>query len=232
VEAMTWRRLLRWSAIAGIVEYVIVMATSKSVIPPLIIIGLVLVVGVVLLGRPGRAGLNVTLVGFVIFLLSNLLFSASSLAAPRSFPSWALVFIATITGIIGLTAAIAARPDRPESATPAKIIRGAVALSVVATLANVGASVTYKNATHQAGDVVVTAKDTKFVQRTLTASAGQVRFYLKNQDLQLHNFHIKGASAVMLPASHSAEHTFNLPRGTYSYVCDFHSDMRGTLTVN
>jgi plastocyanin len=228
----TWRQLLQWAAIAGMAEYVVVMATAKAVIPPVLVIFLVLLVGMAMLRRPGRAAVIVTMVAFVLFFVSNLLFAGSNFSAPRSFPSWMLIVAASVTGLVGLTAAVATLQDRRSAGTPLTIARAAVALILIATVANLAGSLTYKDASREAGDVALSAKDTKFAPAMLTAKAGRVTFFINNKDLQLHNFHIKGFSAVLLPASHRTRPSFDLRSGTYSYLCDLHSDMKGTLAVN
>lgn len=232
-SGLAWRRLSKWAVIAGVVEYIVVMATAKAVIPPLVVISIVLLVGLALSGRPGRAGVIVTLVGFVLFFVSNLLFAGVNFTAPTSFPSWALILAATVTGLVGIASGIATLRDSTAAAAPLAMARVAAALIVLAVAGNLIASLTYSDASAQAGDVAVTAKDTKFAPDTLAASAGSVTFFFDNKDILLHNFHIKGVgSAVLLPAGHQVRHSFDLQPGTYEYVCDLHTDMKGTLTVS
>jgi plastocyanin len=229
----TWRRLANWAAITAAVVYIVVMATAKAVIPPIVIIFLVLVVGVVLLRRGTQSGIIVTLVGFVLFLLSDVIFGGGNFSSPRSFPSFWIALAGVITGVVGITATVAMLRHRLGEGTPMTIARVAGALIVVAGLGNLIGSLTYKDASRQAGDIAVAAKDTKFGPNALTVSAGRVTFFLDNKDVQLHNFHIKGVGpAVLMPASHRTRHTFALQPGTYSFVCDFHTpDMKGTITV-
>jgi plastocyanin len=215
------------------VVYVVVMAAAKGLIPPVLLIFVILLVGTVMLRRPARRGVIVTLVGLVLFLASDVLLGGSNFSTPRSFPSFAIAMAGLITGVVGITAAVAELRERAGGDRPMTMARVAGALIAVALVGNVVGSVTYKNPARQVGDVVVTAKDTKFGPSTITAHAGRVAFFIDNKDLQLHNFHIKGVgSAVLLPASHSARHTFDLRPGTYSFVCDFHTpNMKGTLVV-
>jgi plastocyanin len=229
----TWRQLVRWAAIAAMVEYLVVMAAAKGVIPPVILIFLVLLAGVVLLRRPARKGVVVTLVGLVLFLASDVILGGSNFSTPRSFPSWAIALAALVTGLVGIASAVATLRGKTGGTAPLTTAWVAGGLIVLATAGNILGSLTFKNASREAGDVIVTAKDTKFGPSTLVVSAGPVTFFLDNKDLQLHNFHIKGVgSAVLLPASHSTRHTFDLRPGTYSFVCDFHTpNMKGTLTV-
>jgi plastocyanin len=230
--AVTWRRLLGWAAWSAVVEYVVVSVLAKSVIPPVVVIGLVIVVGAVLLRRGGKAGVIVLLVGLVLFVATNLLFASGDLGEYRSFPSFAVVAASMVSGVVGIVAAIAVlRGDRVSGA--ARTITLGAAAAIVGLLAvNALASITYDDPTRAASDLTVVAKNVKFTPTTLTASAGAVTFYLDNNDAVLHNFHVKGVAKISLPAGHAARKTLLLPAGTYSYVCDFHPDeMKGTLTV-
>jgi len=232
-RATTWRRLARWAAITAIVEYVIVMVAAKSLIPPIVVILLVLLAAVVLMRRPPPAGRTVALVGLVLFLASDVIFGGNGFSTPRSFPSFAIALAGLITGVVGITAAVAARRDKMGRAAPLTMAWIAAGLILAVTAGNILASVTYADATRQPGDVALTARNTKFGPSQLTVNAGRVTFFINNKDLQLHNFHIKGVgSAVLLPASHSVRRSFSLQPGTYTFVCDFHTPgMKGTLTV-
>jgi len=57
-------------------------------------------------------------------------------------------------------------------------------------------------------------------------------FLLDNSDNTLHNFHITGGTTKTMPAHHKVRVTVTLARGTYEFVCDFHDNMKGTLTVS
>lgn len=229
---VTWRRLLGWAAIAAVVEYALVTALAKEVIPPLIVIGLIIAVGAFLLRRPGRAGVIVSLVGFVIFLLSNIVFAAIDLMAPASLPSFALAGAAVVTGVVGVVAAIAALRGGGESPAARKVGIAAAGVSVLLLAANVAASATYTEPTRGGGDVSVVAKDSKWDTERLTAPAGRVTFFADNKDPSLHNFRVKGVGVFTMPASKAASGTFDVKAGTYEYVCDVHPDtMTGTLTV-
>jgi plastocyanin len=227
---VTWRRLLKWAGIAAIVEYVAVLVMAREVIPPIIVIGLVIGVGVALVAR--RAGVIVTLVGLVLFLLTNLMFALRDLAEYRSFPSFAVAAASLATAVVGIVAAVVTlRADGPSP--KARAIALGTAAAIVGLLAvNALGTLTYDDPAEVAGDVVLVAKDAEWSTESLTAPAGDVTFFLDNRDASLHNFHVKGADTVSLPAAHSARKTMRLAAGTYTYVCDLHPDtMEGKLTV-
>jgi plastocyanin len=232
---VSWRTVLRWAAIAGIVEYIIVMALiERSFIPPVFVIGVLLVIGVVLLGRDGRAGVRLTTIAFVLFLISNLLFAGVDLTVPASFGSFAVTWIAVITGVVGVVAGIATWRGRDVSDAAGRIAVAGVGLAVVAVVIGLVASIGFSNAKPVSGDVVLRAKDSKFDKATLAVPSGKVSFFLDNADNALHNLHIvgvKGGTKTM-PANHKARLTVTLSAGTYKYKCDYHTDMKGTLTVS
>ena len=107
-----------------------------------------------------------------------------------------------------------------------------VGLAVVAVVISLIASLGFTDAKPQPGDIVVRAKDSTFVPVALTASHGQVTFFLDNADNTLHNFHITGGGTKSMPANHKVRFSATLTPGTYEYVCDLHNDMKGTLTVS
>jgi plastocyanin len=228
---VTWRALLRVAAWSAVVEYALVLFTAKQLIPPVFVIGVVILVGAVLLKRPGRTGIVVTLVGLVLFFASNLAFALADLGEYRSFPSFAIASAAFVSGVVGIVAAVAALRRDGESHVARTIALGAAAAAVGLVVVNVIATVTYTDARVRIGDAALVAKDVKFSAATMTVRAGRVSFYVKNRDAVLHNFHLKGIGTLSVPASHAARATFTIPAGTYTYVCDYHpDDMKGTLT--
>src|ERR1700759_4360863 len=78
-----WRTLLRWASVAGVVESVIVMGlVERALIPPVLIVAILLLVGVVLLRGTGRTGVRVATIASGLFLAGNLLFASPSLVVP------------------------------------------------------------------------------------------------------------------------------------------------------
>ena len=229
----TWRNLLRWAAIAGITEYVIVMAlVEKAVIPPTVIIGVLLVAGVTRLRGRDKAGVRLTTIAFGLFLLTNLVFASPSLLVPASLASFAVTWAAVVTGVVGLTAGVATWRARGSTIAPTRVGLAGVGVAVVAVVISLVASLGFTDAKPQAGDIVVKAQDSTFAPVTLTAPHGQVTFFLDNADNALHNFHITGGGTKSMPANHKVRFSATLAPGTYEFLCDLHNDMKGTLTVS
>jgi plastocyanin len=232
---VSWRAVLRWAAIAGIVEYVVVMAiVERAFIPPVFVIGILLLIGLVLLRRDGRAGVRLTTIAFVLFLVSNVLFAGANLFVPASFGSFAVTWTAVFTGLVGVVAGIATWRGRDVSDAAGRVGVAGVGLAVVAVVIGLVASIGYTNAKPASGDVVLRAKDSKFDHATLAVPSGRVSFFLDNADNTLHNLHIAGVKGgtKTMPANHKARFTVKLSPGTYKYKCDYHTDMKGTLTVS
>jgi plastocyanin len=229
---VTWRRLLTWAAGAALVQYALVMILAGEVIPPLVVIAVVLAAGLVLMRRPGRTGVVVALVGLVLFFAVNSAFAFRAIAEPASFPSFALVLTAQLTGIVGASAGFEALRGDAPSRWPRVYALCLAAAAAVLVAVNLAVSVAYDDPARGPGDVALVAKGTRWIPSTLSASAGRVTFFVANRDRQLHNFHVKGQGALSVPAAHAATQTLTLPAGTYAYVCDLHADqMTGTLTV-
>lgn len=229
----TWRTVMRWTALAGIAEYVIVMAlVEKALVPPIIVIGVLLVAGVIRLRGADRAGVRLTTIALGLFLLTNLVFAFPSLLVPASLGSFAVTWAAVATGVVGLIAGIASWRARSSTIAPMRVGMAGIAVAVVAVLIGLISSLGFTDAKPQAGDIVVKAKDSAFVPVSLTASHGQVTFFLDNADNALHNFHITGGGTKSMPANHKVRFSATLAPGTYEFLCDLHNDMKGTLTVS
>lgn len=235
-SARTWRELLRVAAIVGVFEYAILLAVvARTVIPPVLVIGVLLLVGAILLGRPGKVGPWLTTVAFVVFLVSNTINAHADLFAPASLLSFGLTWAATVTGLIGIIAGVATLRGAGSNALSARLGPIGAGLAVVALVVGVIATLGYKDAKKGATDVAVTAESTKFMPVALTAPSGAITFFLDNRDNSLHNFHVDGAGGgtETMPAHHQSKLTLTLQTGTYKFWCEFHkADMKGTITVS
>ena len=161
------------------------------------------------------------------------LFAGPNLAVAASFGSFAVTWTAVVTGLVGVIAGVASWRGRERSAAANRVGIAGLGLAAIAIVVGLVASLGFSNAKLAAGDIALRAKDTKFVPLTLVVPHGQVSFFLDNADNTLHNLHILGVTdgTKTMPANHKTHFTVALAAGAYKYRCDYHSDMKGTLTV-
>ena len=89
------------------------------------------------------------------------------------------------------------------------------------------------------GDIVaITAKDIKFVETAVTVKAGSpFSIAFDNQDGAPHNIKISDASGAKVfggDVVSSQKVTYQVPAlaaGAYTFICEVHPDMKGTITV-
>jgi plastocyanin len=233
-QGTSWNSILRWAARAGVAEAILVIVyVERAPVPPAILVAALLLVGLGLLARSRRSGVWVTTVASVLLVVAGLVISGPVLGVPASFGSFAVNWMAAITGIVGVVAGVASWRDRQAGAASRRVVWGAAALATLIVGIGVIASLRFTDARVAAGDVVVTAHGSKFHPSTLTVSRGPVTFFFDNADNTLHDFHVIGVKDVDkdLPANHQVSLTVDLAPGTYRYRCDLHSNMTGTLTV-
>lgn len=95
------------------------------------------------------------------------------------------------------------------------------------------------NPSAPAGDaIVIVAKDMKFQTTSVTVKAGTpVAIVLDNQESAPHNIAIKDASGAEVFKGEivtNAKVTNDIPAlapGTYTFLCEVHPDMKGTITA-
>src|SRR4029077_15896251 len=121
---------------------------------------------------------------------------------------------------------------RAASAVTTRVVLAGAGVAVVAVVLGLFASLGFTDAKPATGDISVKARHSTY-PATLTASSGQVTFFLDNADNTLHDFHIAGVKGggQDMPATHQVRLTVALTSGTYKFECDLHSNMKGTLTV-
>jgi plastocyanin len=85
---------------------------------------------------------------------------------------------------------------------------------------------------------VVVAKDLKFVNADVTVKADEAfDLVLDNQEAAPHNIQISDAGGAKVFTGEivsSAKVTYKVPAlaaGSYSFICEVHPDMKGTLTA-
>jgi plastocyanin len=230
---MTWSKLLRWSAIAGIVVVALVNVFA-GIIPPLLVFAAIWIGALVWLGRTVKGPAILLLVSFVAYIALSAPFAIPTLVVPASAGDFILNLAGILAALVGIVAAVAILRGRTGEAPAARSLgRAVVAVFVVAAVFSVFSAVTYDNAEAQEGDVELVTEDIEFQQTSLAAEGGEVSVFVENKDATLHTFTIEELDVDLdIPASKSARVTFDAEPGEYEFFCEPHEeDMKGTLTV-
>jgi plastocyanin len=77
----------------------------------------------------------------------------------------------------------------------------------------------------------ITTFDNSFSRTSLAADAGNITITVTNAGRDAHTFTIGGLVNVIVAAGQTKTQTFFANAGTYTFVCAYHGEMRGTLTV-
>ena len=84
-------------------------------------------------------------------------------------------------------------------------------------------------ASHAATTTTVNIKDNQFTPQSVTIKAGDTVSWV-NQDQMKHNVDLDTAKSPLLGKGETYSHTFDKP-GKYSYECEVHPFMKGTVIV-
>ncbi len=230
----TWRRLL--GMVVGLtILTMIVVTVFAGFIPPFVVFFVLFVVGWWLLGRGGKAGPIVLIIGFVAFVVLSAPFIIPSLTVPAAAGDFITGWASIVLGIVGLIAAIAALRggDATPSAAPRTTGRVLAAILILSVVVGVVARVTYDEPARAAEDISLTAADFEFSSESLEADGGEVSVYVTNEDQTIHTFTIDDLDVdLVIPGGTSARVTFDAEPGTYEFYCVPHEeDMEGELTV-
>lgn len=230
----TWTRLLTIVTIAVIVGLVVLFVLA-GVIPPLLIFGVLLIVGVILLrAKPKPAAILLLLIHLAMFATS-LPFTIPSLMVPASAIDFSLTLFLAILNLVGLAASIAVLRGLGDQASALPRTLGTVALVVIllGVAIAVYSSVSYDSATAQEGDIRLVTADSNFSDTSLEADEGTVSVFVDNNDGTTHTFTIEELDVDLeIPGGKAARVEFEAEQGSYNFICVPHEeDMEGNLTV-
>ena len=230
--APAWRRLCAIALVVSAVGDMAVQLLARTVIPPLLVFAFLSLVSAGLLRRPGRAGPIAALVVATLALLAGVPFVQGALAHPES----PIDFLHGITSMVfRLTAAGAAiatlRHWSPAAARSTSM--GLAAVSALAVIATLAATLLGGSDAALAGDVTVQARNATWGPQTLSVDAGN-GVLVDNADGFRHTFSVRDTDlSVELPAWQSKRVAVDLAPGSYELFCAVpgHEAMTGTLEV-
>ena len=233
--AWTWRRLLRWTAVASIAVSAFAIVTIGG--EEAIVFAVLVALGLVWLRRPGRGaviylGVVQLLLGLVVLFLFELL---PEMAYPASWKVFLTAGGRVVTTAVAVIAAVGAfRRGSPGGRAPRALaaVGGAALLAVI--VVGVGARLTVTDDRRQPGDLELTiTSESLFEPREVSAREGRISIYVTNDDVHHGNLTIDGVVSLDIPAGSAQRATFDLEAGDYRFYSTlFPEDLSGTIVVS
>ncbi|MGZ4210227.1 MAG: cupredoxin domain-containing protein [Actinomycetota bacterium] len=236
---VTWRHLLRYAAIADLVVMAVVGIALRD--KEALVFAAAIFVGILFLRiRSGLAGvvmLGVLSLDAVVFMLPA---AASNSTHSDHFVDLLIPTSLAVISVAGVLGALGSlwlhRRPRSETRTAAIVAQAMIAVFIVALIAGSVSQRTSKAESARAGDIRVEMRNTAFLQKTLTGSAGPVSVAVSNHDLFWHTFTIDALHVnVDVPIGANRRVTFNAPPGRYEFYCRVPghkaAGMHGTLEI-
>ena len=237
-----WTGLLVAGAVAIVASILILeLLVIQELVPPLVGVAVLLIVGMALLVRGGKAGvIMIGVVGLVYLVLL-----APFVGEAFAFPASTLDFVINLVSISGALAVIIGavatlRSGSEDARSPAVRSVGIVLLLVVVagSAFSVFARLTREDPLGQPSDITITAEDTEYSPEEveLTGTAGDsLSFFIQNEDLTAHTFTIDELDVdEAIPGGGSARVELEtVEGGTYEYYCSItgHEEMKGTIRL-
>lgn len=229
----SWKSLQFWASIPVLLVSLFI---GGLFFRPFLVISVVLIAGLVLSRRPGKAGPILLLVGSVLTILLNV-------GDPGLVPAFVNLnaagdFVPRILGmggaVIALIAGIMALRQGATASAAAKTFGiAALAIAVLLIAASAYTTATFKSDEEGSGDSLVSAKDFEFEQDTVEADGPEVVVFFTNPDPSLHTFTIDALDVnLAVPAGKAKRVAFQAQPGTYEFYCTPHPDMTGKLVVS
>lgn len=237
-----WAGLILAGALAIITSILILeLFVIQEVVPPLVGVAALLVVGMVLLLRGGRAGFIVLGVVGLVYLVLLAPFVGEAFA----FPASTLDFVINLVSIAGALATIigavaAIRSPSEDARSPAVRTIGTILLLIVVagSALSIIARLTREDPLGRPSDITITAEDTEYFPEEVEltgASGNSLSFFIQNEDLTAHSFTIDELDVDEgIPGGGSARvELSSVAAGTYEYYCSItgHENMKGTIRL-
>ena len=241
-EATSWATLMRVGAMAIVLSIITLeLVVIQEIVPPLVGVGVLLIVGLVVMSRAWRTGVIMVGILGLVYAVFMAPFVPESFAFPASTTDFVINLVsiaACLLIMVGAVAIFRAGTIDARSDTARKFGTAILAVVVLGTAFSVTARLTREDPLGRPFDVTVTAEDTEFSPREIDAAGTLGRplsFFIENEDLTAHTFTIDELDVdESIPGGGSARVELSeIPSGTYRYYCTVtgHEDMEGTLTV-
>lgn len=251
---LTWRRLLRWAALADLVVMVVVGVVLRDRealgFAALVLCGLAFLR--IRSGVAGVAMLGVLAADAAAWMIPAAASNAAHREAVADVTIPASLAAISLVGAVAAVASVLRRP-RPPSAgvrtdeqvraaarrSEQRAVRVVLQAAIAAFAVAVAASALRGTGgeTARAGDLFVGMRSATFSPSTLEARAGEVSVAVRNRDLFWHTFTVDPLGVdVGVPTRGLRRATFEAAPGRYEYYCAVPGHrqigMRGTLVVS
>ncbi len=228
-----WLGLARIGAVAMVVFALVLQITARTVIPPVLVIGVAFLAFVPFLrGERRKAGLGAAVFAALAYL-ANLPIIMDDLANPESAPAFILQLLSTVAVALVITGGLGAFLRRSTRA-----IRPLLSVALGVFLAGaVGSVATAANTDSVAalpGDVHVTAQQIMWSPEDIVINSSATGIWIDNKDGVRHTFVIPELGIdVEVPGLKSSRVDIEAAPGTYEIICDVpgHQNMTATLRV-
>ncbi len=229
-----WMRLARAGAIVMVAFAVTLQATARSIIPPVLVIGLVfLALSPYLKGERRRLGLASAIFGLAAYI-GNLPIILDDLQNPDSAPSFILQLLSTvgvflvIAGGLGAFFGRSTRLVRPFAMAAAGVF-------LAGTFGSVAIAANTDSALALPDDVQVTAQQLMWAPEEILIDSTASGIWIDNEDGVRHTFTIPELGIdISVPGLKARRIDINAPAATYQIICTVpgHDNMTGTLTIS
>lgn len=233
-QTRAWLRVTRVASLVVLAWSVVLQVLAGQLIPPVAVIGVVFGGLAIFLvgGERRRLGLTAAVLA-LLSLVGNLPMTIDELSHPTTAPAFLLTLVVTTSAVVLMVAGVAA--FRGGSTEPIRALYygwgGVAAVGVVVALS---AASGVASAQPAADDVQVAARGVEFDTSEIVVPAGEVGFWLDNQDGIRHTFTIEELGyEIDAPGTSAQRAVFDLEPGQYEVICAVpgHENMTIDLVV-
>lgn len=228
-----WLRLARIGAFIMVVFAVALQATARTIIPPVLVIGLVFLTFAPFLSKERRkVGLGAAVFAAAAWL-GNLPIILDDLQNPESAPAFILQLLATVGVVLAIAGGVGAFFRRPTGLIR-PIAFATAGVFVVGALGSVASAASTDSVAALPGDVEVTAQQIMWAPEAIVIDSTTTGIWIDNKDGVRHTFTIPELGIdVEVPGLKSSRVDIDAPPGTYQIICEVpgHQNMTGTLTI-
>lgn len=229
-----WIGLVRAGALAMVVFAIVLQATARTIIPPVLVIGLVFLAAAPFL-KGERRGLALGLAIFgIAAYLGNLPIIIDDLTHPESASAFILQLLSTVgVGLVVIGGVAAWRRRSTRLLQPLAV--AAVGVFLVGTIGSIAVAAGTDSVAALPGDVQVTAEQLVWTPEDVSIGGSVTGIWIDNKDGIRHTFTIPELGIdVEVPALKARRVDIDAAPGSYQIICDVpgHESMTGTLTVS